>query len=283
MTKEWYQKCKDCGIEFGYSDYALQSDLKKGFRRPERCKDCRDTHSKETQSIASSHFGLIPHKGKRSILGLPYLGHVEHGDRKLKDREKDIEPSGIYLFSFSEIVDDKEQQEKLLKYLQTIDNELSYSIENAKYLLDDKRIRIANDGNTLATLEIENGLCYLKLGGRKIKIGVVIHEDDKLNIYSGMDIGMTPEHMRRIYEALEEHQVLVIVAPTGTGKSTYIPFRLVDPLEGYEKDKFTKHGPIVVTQPRIPAASGIPRAIGDKLMGSHVGPGFEIGYRSRTN
>ena len=188
MTKEWYQKCKDCGIEFGYSDYALQSDLKKGFSRPERCKDCRDTHSKETQSIASSHFGLIPRKQKRPILGLPYLGHIEHGTRILRDETKEPDPSG-------------------------------------------------------------------------------------------MDIGMTPEHMVRIYKALDDYQVLVIVAPTGTGKSTYIPFHLIDPLEGYEKDKFTKHGPIVVTQPRIPAASGIPKAIGEKLLGSSVGPGFEIGYR----
>jgi HrpA-like RNA helicase len=188
MTKEWYQKCKDCGIEFGYSDYALQSDLKKGFSRPERCKDCRERHDKEIKSIASSHFGLIPRKQKRPILGLPYLGHIEHGTRILRDETKEPDPSG-------------------------------------------------------------------------------------------MDIGMTPEHMGRIYKALDDYQVLVIVAPTGTGKSTYIPFHLIDPLEGYEKDKFTKHGPIVVTQPRIPAASGIPKAIGDKLMGSHVGPGFEIGYR----
>jgi len=188
MAKEWYQKCKDCGEEFGYSDYSLQSDFKKGLSRLERCKNCRDKHSIETQSIASSHFGLIPRKGKRPILGLSYLGHIEHGTRILRDEPK--EPDS-----------------------------------------------------------------------------------------SGMDIGMTPEHMVRIYKALDDYQVLVIVAPTGTGKSTYIPFHLIDPLEGYEKDKFTKHGPIVVTQPRIPAASGIPKAIGEKLLGSSVGPGFEIGYR----
>lgn len=188
MVKEWFQKCKDCGKEFGYSDYALKSDLKKGLSRPERCADCRRQHSKEINSMASSHFGLIPRKEKRSILGSPYLGHIEHGTRILHDE---------------------------------------------------------------------------------------INEPDT----SGMDIGMTDEHMKRIYETLEGYQVLVIVAPTGTGKSTYIPFRLIEPLEGYEKDKFTKHGPIVVTQPRIPAASGIPKAIGEKLLGSSVGPGFEVGYR----
>lgn len=188
MTKEWFQKCKDCGKEFGYSDYALESDLKKGLSRPERCKDCRDKHGKEIKSIASSHFGLIPRKGKRSILGVPYLGHIEHGTRILRDEIKEPDTSG-------------------------------------------------------------------------------------------MDIGMTDEHIKRIYEALKDHQVLVIVAPTGTGKSTYIPFRLIEPLEGYEKDKFTRNGPIVVTQPRIPAASGIPKTIGEKLLGSSVGPGFEIGYR----
>ena len=188
MVKEWFQKCKDCGIEFGYSDYSLQSDLKKGLSRPERCKDCRDKHGKEINSIASSHFGLISRKEKRPILGLPYLGHIEHGTRILRDETKEPDTSG-------------------------------------------------------------------------------------------MDIGMTPKHMKRIYEALKDHQVLVIVAPTGTGKSTYIPFLLIEPLDGYEKDEFTKHGPIIVTQPRIAATSGISKAIGEKLLGSHVGPGFEIGYR----
>lgn len=191
MVKEWYQICKDCGERFGYSDYSLQQDLKKGLSKPERCPKCRSQHGTEINSIANSHFGLTPRTEKRSILGLPYLGYIEHGERILEDEEKDPDTSG-------------------------------------------------------------------------------------------MDLGLVDadhKHIKRVYDALDNHQVVVIVAPTGTGKSTYIPFRLIEPIVGYEKDKFTKRGPIIVTQPRIPAASGIPRAIGEKLLGSNVGAGFEIGFR----
>ena len=190
MAKEWYQKCKDCQKTFGYSDYALQVDFKKGFSRPERCADRRNQLGAEIRSIANSHFVLKRRKGKRSILGTPYLGKISHGNRKLK--EKKIKPDR-----------------------------------------------------------------------------------------SGMDIGMTDNHMKMIYDALlkENYQVLVIVAPTGTGKSTYIPFRLMDPINDLKKDTFTRNGPIIVTQPRRLAASGIAKAIAKKLYGSNYGPGFEIGYR----
>lgn len=188
MGKEFFQKCKDCGNEFGYSDYALQRDLKKGLSRPERCPDCREQHAEEIKSIANSHFKLIPRKGKRSILGMPYLGRIEHGKIEIRER---------------------------------------------------------------------------------------LYQPDT----SGMDFGLKDQHIERIYQALEDYQVLVIVAPTGTGKSTLIPVRLIYPLAGYEIDYFTKNGPIIITQPRTPATSGTAWTITEKILGSSVGAGFEVGYR----
>jgi hypothetical protein len=188
MAKEWNQKCKDCGKEFGYSDISLQRDLKKGLSRAERCDDCRKQHASEIKSIASSHFALTPRKSKSSILGYAFLGQIEHGERTLEAIER--KP----------------------------DN-------------------------------------------------------------SGMDFGLKDHHVKQIYEALEHNQVLVIVAPTGTGKSTFLPSKFIDPLDGYPIDYFTKKGPIIVTQPRIPAARDIPKTIGNKLVGSSVGAGFDIGYR----
>jgi len=189
MGKEFFQKCKDCGNEsWGYSDYALQSDLKKGLSRPERCPDCRDQHAEEIKSVANSHFEVIPRKGKKSILGMPYLGRIEHGKRELKER---------------------------------------------------------------------------------------FYQPDT----SGMDFGLKDQHIEMIYQALEEYQVLVIVAPTGTGKSTLMPVRLIYPLARYEIDYFTKNGPIIITQPRTPATTGTAWAMTEKMLGSSVGPGFEVGYR----
>jgi len=188
MAIEWKQKCKDCGKLFGYSDISLQRDLRKGLRRAERCDDCRKQHASEIKSIASSHFALKPRKSKPSILGYPFLGQIEHGERILKEVNK------------------------------VADN-------------------------------------------------------------SGMDVGLKDHHIKQVYEALEQNQVLVIVAPTGTGKSTFLPSKFINPLNGYPIDYFTKRGPIIVTQPRIPAARDIPKTIGNKLVGSSTGYGFDIGYR----
>lgn len=188
MAREWKQKCKDCGKLFGYSDISLQRDLRKGLSRAERCDNCRKQHAYEIKSIASSHFALKPRKSKPSILGYPFLGQIEHGERVLRE---------------------------------------------------------------------------------------VIKEADT----SGMDVGLKDHHIKQVYEALEQNQVLVIVAPTGTGKSTFLPSKFINPLNGYSTDHFTKRGPIIVTQPRIPAARSIPVTIGNKLVGSSTGQGFDIGYR----
>lgn len=99
---------------------------------------------------------------------------------------------------------------------------------------------------------------------------------------SGLDLGLRDEHIEEIYKAVEANRVLVIVAPTGSGKSTLVPYRLLSPLpsSGLSPDHFTPHGrPIVVTQPRRIATSDIPGVIAEKMHGSKVGPGCEIGYR----
>jgi hypothetical protein len=99
---------------------------------------------------------------------------------------------------------------------------------------------------------------------------------------SGLDLGLRAEHVQEIYAALDANRVLVIVAPTGAGKSTVIPFGLLSPLatSGLRHDHFTPNGrQIIVTQPRRVAASDIPRVIARKLYGTSVGPGSEIGYR----
>lgn len=188
MSREWYQFCKDCREEYGYSDFSHQLGLRRGYSRPERCPDHLQQHALEIKSISSSHFGLIPRKGPRSILGLPYLGGVDHGNREL--HPKDIEVDG-----------------------------------------------------------------------------------------SVMDIGITEADIREMYAALERSQVLIVVGPTGSGKSTYLPYRLINPLPPYNGDFFTQHGPIIVTEPRIQATRGIPDTVGSKLLGANVGPGFEIGFR----
>ncbi|MBK9300596.1 MAG: hypothetical protein IPN14_08315 [Bacteroidetes bacterium] len=115
-------------------------------------------------------------------------------------------------------------------------------------------------------------------------IGEIFHErripedEFKEPDSSGMDIGMNEEHLKLIYPSLEKNKVLIVVAPTGSGKSTYLPTKLLYPEFGIDVDHFTKHGPIIVTQPRILATSEIASSIAEKFVGTKVGPGYDIGF-----
>jgi len=98
--------------------------------------------------------------------------------------------------------------------------------------------------------------------------------------------GMTDSDILEIINGLAEKRVAVIEAGTGTGKSTFMPFRLMNP----PKDallRLSAFGPIVVTEPRTAAATGVARFVGEELCfghdsrtcGDHIGPGFPVGYQ----
>lgn len=92
--------------------------------------------------------------------------------------------------------------------------------------------------------------------------------------------GMDESHIRAMLSSLADPQrrVLVVKAGTGTGKSTYMPYRLLDPPEGMFR--LTDLGPIVVTEPRVQATVGVAEFVGMKLSGAGgVGPGYPVGYQ----
>lgn len=115
-------------------------------------------------------------------------------------------------------------------------------------------------------------------------------------------------------------RVAVFEAGTGTGKSTFAPFRLMKPPErpprADRKPLYlpTDFGPIIVTEPRIPATTGVATFVGEQLVAGcrqqvcnrhgvfvpggseyehaggtdkckvsscteHIGPGFPVGYQ----
>lgn len=75
----------------------------------------------------------------------------------------------------------------------------------------------------------------------------------------------------------DQRRVHLVVGPTGSGKSTWLPFRLLTCAE------LVARGPIVVTQPRIPATEGPAKFVGKLYYGDEVeltvGPGLAVGYR----
>ena len=91
--------------------------------------------------------------------------------------------------------------------------------------------------------------------------------------------GINDSHIREYFEIMQNHQVTVVVAPTGAGKSTFLPYRLMVPPSPYPKDLWTRNGQIVITQPRIQATRNIPAFIARDLHGSSLGAGYDIGFR----
>ena len=92
--------------------------------------------------------------------------------------------------------------------------------------------------------------------------------------------GMDESHIREMLDSLADpdRRVLVVKAGTGTGKSTYMPYRLLDPPDGCFR--LTDLGPIIVTEPRVQATIGVATFVGAEMSGAGgVGPGYPVGYQ----
>ena len=195
MAKEWNTKCKDCGTEFGYSDYSYQFGADRGQSRPERCPTCRKIHNRLTGVMGFAYFELKPREGADiTKLHAGELGKLSHQPR----------PHSL------------------------IENESGF------------------DPNKF---------------------------------------GVTDTDIRKIFEWFNDpiHQIAVVVGPTGSGKSTALPFRLINPPDGIPEDYFTRYGQVLITQPRIQATRNISAYVAKDLYGSRMGAGFDIGFRYKNN
>jgi HrpA-like RNA helicase len=112
------------------------------------------------------------------------------------------------------------------------------------------------------------------------------------NDLNNYQFGLQDQHIVQLLDGLSAgKRVAVLEAGTGTGKSTFGPFRLMNPPErpprpdGKPLFSPTAHGPIVVTEPRIPATTGVATFVGESLCyghqncTKHIGPGFPVGYQ----
>ena len=115
----------------------------------------------------------------------------------------------------------------------------------------------------------------------------VVHRRTTIDVDLGRhEFGMSDSDIIQILNGLRTKQVAVIEAGTGTGKSTFMPFRLMNPPPG-GGPPLSEFGPIVVTEPRLAAAKGVARFVGEELcLGhdsrmcmDHIGPGFSVGYQ----
>lgn len=109
----------------------------------------------------------------------------------------------------------------------------------------------------------------------------VFQEKEKKKIDYSTNLTITDKEILTLYRMLEENQVVIVAAPTGAGKSTFVPARLIEPPKGYSGDfveRLIRQGQIIITEPRILATIRVPETLA-KMLGSSVGPGHLIGYR----
>lgn len=115
----------------------------------------------------------------------------------------------------------------------------------------------------------------------------VVHRERTSDVTGDkFEFGMGDAEIMQLLEGLTKKRIAVVVAGTGTGKSTFMPFRLMTPPAGAPL-RLTDNGPIIVTEPRRAAAIGVARYVGEELcLGHdsrschrHVGPGYPVGYQ----
>ena len=196
--RDWRVLCKECGTRYVlYSERSRREAFARGQSPPERCVECRLTHSREISRLAVKYLDMepglaIPETGVKA----GRFGRLDRPPRPHTERRVDgFRPPSPGTFGIQ-------------------DDEVS---------------------DFLADLEREN------------------------------------------------KRVAVIVAGTGSGKSTFLPWRLLVPPPPFADDHLTRYGKIIVTQPRIEASTGIPNFVAKTLHGSVAGPGTDIGYINSKN
>jgi len=96
-----------------------------------------------------------------------------------------------------------------------------------------------------------------------------------------IEFGLTDADVLDILEALEHHRVVVVIAGTGSGKSTFLPYRLLYPPEG-ARIRLSRRGRIVVTEPRREATQGTATMVAQVLCGSpEPGAGSPVGFKMK--
>lgn len=120
---------------------------------------------------------------------------------------------------------------------------------------------------------------YTAHNGRQEKLDFI--EPDS----AGMQIRITDDHIRELYEKLYENQVVILASPTGTGKSVYVLYRLLEAPSDYDGGfvkTLIRQGQVIQTQPLTYATASIPETVSKKELGeSGVRPMGIVGIRHR--
>lgn len=81
-------------------------------------------------------------------------------------------------------------------------------------------------------------------------------------------MGLTGKDVEGLIAMMEKNHVVILQAGTGTGKSTLVPFGLLNPPHN-SAFRPTDNGLIVVSEPRVPATVEVARFVGETMCFGH--------------
>jgi hypothetical protein len=209
--------------------------------------------------------GNIDRKKKESVLYQRYEENKAKDDQFVTDVDK-WEASQTKHSTFKTGALDKpelvEEYEYVFDESQTIKFVMEATLKGENYMSEADRILSEQIDAAEKHCRLNNDVCLFL--GLSASIAKSIEQTRKsLPIYKYRD---------ELLQAVQDHQILIVVAETGSGKTTQLPQYLHE--AGYTKDQMR----VGCTQPRRVAAMSVAARVADE-MGTKVG--YEVGYSIR--
>jgi len=228
-------------------------------------------HKREVMALVNERRSI--EGGKGYALPDEYVTDSGKIDRKRKEdvlytRQKEV---GKILSDYEQWENKQVEQVKKSKIAHP-DEIIVPDQEEYEYVFDDSQnIEFLLDDNNVSTshLSLEERALEQKIKAEETRIKSMEEVRKSLPVY---------QYREQLLEAIRQHQVLIVVGETGSGKTTQLPQYLFE--DGYSKNGMK----IACTQPRRVAAMSVATRVADE-MGVRLGHevGFSIRFEDKTN
>ncbi|KAF2134510.1 P-loop containing nucleoside triphosphate hydrolase protein [Dothidotthia symphoricarpi CBS 119687] len=218
--------------------------------------------NRETLRLAEARNAIDEHLDGYILPDADYSNKSEVLTRRHKEKEKGYEKSEVQLWEDEQTAKVKAQISKP-KRTREEDYEFVFDESHNIKFMADAAGNINPDTIDLARLEMQS-----KLDAAELKVKTIQDTRKSLPVY---------KYREELLEALSNHQVLVVVGETGSGKSTQIPQFVA--AAGY-----TEKGAIAITQPRRVAAMSVSQRVAEEYgckLGGEVG--YSVRFEDRTS